>query len=99
MCVCLATGISVYFADLKSGEGAGKVAEMHGCTIQYARRAAITGTTEKKDDSQDCAFSTGLPKKRKQLLLLYLHFKSSAIQEMYQIETVDPNYPFIKEGK
>lgn len=31
--------------------------------------------------------------------VLHLHFKSSAIQEMYQIETVDPNYPFIKEGK
>lgn len=101
MCVCLATGISVYFADLKSGEGAGKVAEMHGCTIQYARRAAITGTTEKKDDSQDSAFSTGLPKKKENnyCRVLYLHFKPSAIQEMYQIETVDPNYPFIKEGK
>lgn len=96
----MATGISVYFADLKSGEGEGKVAEMHGCTIQYARRAAFTGTTEKKDDGQDSAFSTGLPKKRKNdRCALYLHFKPSAIQEMYQIETVDPNYPFIKEGK
>lgn len=80
MCVCLATGISVYFADLKSGEGAGKVAEMHGCTIQYARRAAITGTTEKKDDSQDSAFSTGLPKKKKTIIVVHCIFILSHLQ-------------------
>lgn len=90
MCVCLATGISVYFADLKSGEGAGKVAEMHGCTIQYARRAAITGPQKRKMTVRILLSAQAYQKKENNYCrALYLHFKPSAIQEMYQIETVD----------
>lgn len=90
MCVCLATGISVYFADLKSGEGAGKVAEMHGCTIQYARRAAITGPQKRKMTVRILLSAQAYQKKENNYCrALYLHFKPSANQEMYQIETVD----------